>query len=187
MPAILRSSVDLAESEFNRYLGDDYVYGGTGPGGYNPGFDCSGLVDYILYLVVNGTTEGFVRNMSTESYRYKDLGGPQPVGPFSLYHVASYTDFPPSAVVLINLHHEGQGGPDSHMNCAIRNGSGLFYMESNGSVGVCTLGKSGAPQYGGAMAMSNSYWNDWYYLAGPIMDDTQSLNQIAEVVVEQFL
>jgi hypothetical protein len=44
-------------------------------------------------------------------------------------------------------------------------------MESSGSYGCCTLGKSGPPVYGGAIPMSNPYWNDWWFLAGPITED----------------
>lgn len=157
----LRGNVEYAKQIFGARLGNDYVYGGTwDENDPSVGCDCSGLVTDVLSAVTEGAQMIWGREgLSTESYRYKPLG-PQRVGPFNLVHVASWRDFPADAAVLINLHHEGAGGPASHMNCCVDG----VYMESNGSVGCCTLG-------GGAMAMDNPYWNDWFYLPGPIEGD----------------
>ena len=160
--SVLRSNINYAKQIFAARLGDPYVYGGTWCS-TDPtvGCDCSGLVTDVLSAVFFGPT-GMVWNregLSTESYRYLPLG-PNRVGPFDLVQVASFTDFPIDAPMIINIHHEGQGGPDSHMNCAVDG----TYMESNGDQGCCTLG-------GGAMAMSDPYWNDWWYVPGPIIED----------------
>lgn len=164
---ILRSSLNYAQQIFYARLPyggteDSYVYGGTwDKDDPSVGCDCSGLVTDILSAVFEGEQNMIWgrEGMSTESYRYKPLGM-QMIGVFPLMHVSSYTDFPADAVVNIQLHHEGEGGPDSHMNCRC-NG---IYMESNGDVGICTLGT-------GAMAMSNGYWNDWWYVPGPVTED----------------
>lgn len=162
MATILRSNIEYAKQLFNDRLGNPYIYGGTwNPDDDSVGADCSGLVTDVLSAVFFGE-RGMVWNrqgLSTESYRYRPFG-PQRVGPFDLVRVAHYSDFPANAPVIINLHHEGQGGPDSHMNCCVDG----VYMESNGSVGCCTLGD-------GAMVMSNPYWNDWWYVPGPIVED----------------
>lgn len=186
---LLQTNIDFAKKIFADRLPyggtpDNYVYGGTwDPDDPSVGCDCSGLVTDILSACCDGPAMPWDREgLSTESYRYKPLGGPQQIGPFTLSHVARPADFPSSAVVLISLHHEGEGGPDSHMNCAVRDSSGLTYMESNGSVGCCTLGT-------GAMAMSNAYWNDWWYLDGPILGTTldYSAPPVPGLVAAQFL
>jgi hypothetical protein len=165
--AVLRSHVGYAQQIFAARLPyggtpDNYVYGGTwDPNDPSVGCDCSGLVTDILSAVFDGPDMPWDREgLSTESYRYLPLG-PQQVGPFALLHVGSYSDFPPDAVVNIQLHHEGAGGPQSHMNCRCDG----VYMESNGEVGCCTLGT-------GAMAMSDPYWNDFWCVPGPIINDT---------------
>lgn len=186
---ITRTNVNFIKRVFSDRLGNDYVYGGQwDPFNLDTGIDCSGLVTAILSGTLHGTAMDWSREgLSTESYRYRPLG-PQQVGPFSLVHVGSYTQFPAGAAVLINLHHEGAGGPDSHMNC-VCDGT---YMESSGSYGCCTLGQPGAPVYGGAIAMSNPYWNDWWYLPGPISGDAAtvldySAPPVPGLVAAQFL
>jgi hypothetical protein len=144
---------DVAISEFKKYLGDDYVYGGTGPGGSNPGFDCSGLVDFVLYVLVNGTPSGFVRNLSTLSWV------PGHVGPFGTVQVSGPHAFPANAAITIAIHHE-HGGESDHMNCAI----GGYIMESSGDYGVCTNTTGAIPQ-------DDSYWTDWWCLPGGLEDD----------------
>lgn len=185
--ALLRSHIDFAKRIFADRLPyggteDNYVYGGTwDPHDFSVGCDCSGLVTDILSACVHGPAMPWDREgLSTEAYRYKPLGGPQRIGPFDLIHVPNPGAFPASAVVRISLHHEGDGGPNSHMNCCCDG----IYMESNGDVGCCTLGT-------GAMAMSNPYWNDFYYLPGPIVEDVNEglpdLSDLAGAVVSQFL
>ncbi|MCU1676127.1 MAG: hypothetical protein JWM93_885 [Frankiales bacterium] len=157
---ITRKSVEFAKRIFYDRLGDDYVYGGTwAPDDLKQGCDCSGLTTDILSALFNGTNMIWGREgLSTESYRYKPYGQ-QRVGPFDLVHVRSLTDIPPDAVAVINLHHEGAGGPDSHTNIVVDG----VYMESSGSYGTCTT-----PQ---AIATTNAYWNDHWYLPGPIAED----------------
>lgn len=180
---LTRTDVDYAKKIFADRLPyggtpDSYVYGGTWDADDpSVGCDCSGLVTDILSACTHGPAMPWDReNVSTETYRYKGLGGPQPVGPFSLVHVGSFSDFPPEAVVRISLHHEGAGGPNSHMNCWCDG----TYMESNGDVGICTLGT-------GALAMSNSYWNDWWYLAGPIDGIDLMSTPVYQAIARQFL
>jgi len=157
---IQRKNVEYAKQIFNDRLGDDYVYGGTfDPNDIKAGADCSGLVTDELGALFFGTGMHWDREgLSTESYRYKDLG-PQRIGPFDLVHVAHWQDIPADAVATINLHHEGEGGPDSHMNVIIDG----VYMEESGTYGCCTAPK--------AIPKDNTYWNDWYYVPGPIVED----------------
>jgi hypothetical protein len=176
--SILAVNIAYAKQIFNARLPfggnpNNYVYGGTwDPNDPSVGCDCSGLVTDILSACMDGPSMPWDReNLSTESYRYKPMGGPQSVGPFQLVQVPSHNDFPPGAAVTINLHHEGAGGPNSHMNCCCDG----TYMESNGDVGICTLGT-------GAMTSDNPYWNDWWALLGPITGSTE-----AAMVWSQFL
>ena len=178
--AILRSNVDYAKQIFAARLGDPYVYGGTWCS-TDPtvGCDCSGLVTDVLSAVFFGP-DGMVwdrENLSTESYRYWSPG-PHQIGPFDLVQVTSWQDFPDDAAVIINIHHEGEGGPDSHMNCAVDG----VYMESNGDQGCCTAGT-------GAMLKDNPYWNDFWYAPGPIVEDTAGLldSSTLQILAGQFL
>lgn len=163
-----RSAINYAKQIFAARLPyggtpDSYVYGGTwDPDDPSVGCDCSGLVTDVLSACFNGPAMIWGREgLSTESYRYFDPPlGPHTVGPFPLVRVAHWSQFPPDAPVIINLHHEGAGGPNSHMNCCVDG----VYMESNGDVGICTQGT-------GALTMSNPYWNDWWYVPGPITED----------------
>jgi hypothetical protein len=163
--SLLRTNVEYGKQIFAARLPyggkpSSYVYGGTwDPSDPSVGCDCSGLVTDELSANFEGAQMIWGREgLSTESYRYRPLGL-QTVGPFPLIHVASWRELPSDAAVLINLHHEGAGGPDSHMNCCVDG----VYMESNGDVGICTLGT-------GAMAKDNPYWNDWWYVPGPIIE-----------------
>jgi len=157
---VTRGGVEFAKRIFFDRLGDDYVYGGTwDPNDRGVGCDCSGLVTDVLSAVFNGNQMVWGRQgLSTESYRYKSVGE-QHVGPFDLMHVTSLSDVPGDAPVVINLHHEGDGGPHSHMNCVV---DGVA-MESSGSWGCCTAPK--------AIPSDSNYWNDHWYVAGPIVED----------------
>ncbi|HTQ20354.1 hypothetical protein [Mycobacterium sp.] len=157
---ITRGDVEFAKRIFFDRVGDDYVYGGTWDSDDRTvGCDCSGLVTDVLSAVFNGKDMEWGREgLSTESYRYKPFGQ-QSVGSFDLVHVASLGEIPADAPVVINLHHEGDGGPHSHMNCVV---DGVF-MESSGTYGCCTTPK--------AIPSDSSYWNDHWYVAGPIVED----------------
>lgn len=157
---VTRKGIEFSKRIFYDRLGDDYVYGGTfDPFNIKAGADCSGLVTDQLGAVFFGTAMHWDREgLSTESYRYKPLG-PQRIGPFDLVHVAALSDIPADAAVIVNLHHEGAGGPSSHMNCIVDG----IYMEESGSYGACT-----APQ---AIPADNPYWNDHWYVPGPIVED----------------
>lgn len=157
---ITRKNTEFAKRIFFDRLGDDYIYGGTfDPFNIKAGADCSGLVTDELGALFFGTAMHWDREgLSTESYRYKPLG-PQKIGPFDLVHVASLSDIPADAAAVINLHHEGDGGPHSHMNIRLDG----IYMEESGSYGCCTDGK--------AIPSENSYWNDHWYVPGPIVED----------------
>jgi hypothetical protein len=160
---ITRGDVEFAKRIFFDRLGDDYVYGGTwDSSNQSVGCDCSGLVTDVLSAVFNGTDMVWGREgLSTESYRYQPFGQQQ-IGPFNLMHVASLGDIPAGTPVTINLHHEGDGGPHSHMNCVVDG----VYMESSGTYGCCTAPK--------AIASDSSYWNDHWYVVGPIVEDGTS-------------
>jgi hypothetical protein len=177
--SVLGSNVDYAKTIFSARLGDPYVYGGTwSPTDTSVGCDCSGLVTDVLSAVFDGPAMPWDREgLSTESYRYK-LYGMQQVGPFALMHVASPNAIPVDAAVRIDLHHEGQGGPDSHMHCVVEG----QVMESNGSHGTCTLP-------GGAISPDSNYWNDWWYVPGPILDNSDDPRNplTCDAIVAQFL
>jgi hypothetical protein len=184
---LLRSNLDYAKQIFYDRLpyggsSDNYVYGGTwSPNNFAQGCDCSGLVTDILSATLNGTGMIWGREgISTENYRYLPEGGPQTIaGVFpGFYQVASPADFPTNSVARVSLHHEGNGGVSSHMNICLDG----IYMESNGDVGCCTLGT-------GAMAMSNPYWNDFWWCGDGILEDTVDYYNppIPGLVTLQFL
>lgn len=158
--AVTRKSIEFAKKIFADRVGDVYVYGGTwDPFNLKAGCDCSGLVTDILSATFDGTAMPWDREgLSTESYRYKPFGEQQ-IGPFTLTHVASPDQIPDDAVMRIDIHHEGQGGPDSHMHCVLDG----WVMESNGTSGTCTMPQATDP--------NSSYWNDWWYVPGPLVED----------------
>lgn len=175
--SVTRVHLEFAKRIFQDRLGVEYVYGGTwSPIDFGVGADCSGLVTDILSAVFHGTDMIWGREgLSTESYRYRPMG-PQKVGVFDLVHVENPSQIPSDAVVRIDLHHEGSGGPHSHMHCVV---DGIV-MESNGSHGTCT-------RPGGAMDPNSSYWNDWYYVSGPIIEDMGGADaNYDDLVVAQF-
>lgn len=178
--SVNRSGIEFAKRIFTDRLGAPYVYGDT----WDPrtdhfyvGCDCSGLVTDVLSATLHNRQMIWGREgISTESYRYKPLG-PQLVGVFPLVHVGSPADIPRDAVMRIDLHHEGNGGPHSHMHCVL---DGMV-MESNGSHGTCTMP-------GGAIDPNSSYWNDWYYLPGPINEDMNpAVPTEYQLICAQFL
>lgn len=175
---VTASAVDYAKEIFHARIGDPYVYGGTwSRDDPSVGCDCSGLVTDILSACFHGQNMIWGREgISTESYRYKPMGPQTIAGVFPLIHVAQSSDIPLDAVVRIDLHHEGSGGPHSHMHCVVEG----TVMESNGSHGTCTLP-------GGAISPNSGYWNDWWYLPGPVDEDGGLLLEVPTVVWSQFL
>lgn len=173
--SVTRKNVEFAKRIFVDRLGDPYVYGGTwDPFNLATGCDCSGLVTDILSATFDGTAMPWDRKgLSTESYRYKPLGQQQ-VGPFTLMHVGSPGDIPADAAVRIDLHHEGAGGPDSHMHCVLDG----WVMESNGDHGTCTLPEAIDP--------NSTYWNDWWYVPGPIIEDGTPRTVMPDANVNTF-
>lgn len=159
---LTRTNVEFAKRIFTDRIGDDYVYGGTwDPFDLSVGCDCSGLVTDILSAVFHGTAMIWGREgISTESYRYRQLGEQTVGNVFQLMHAASPLDIPATAAMRIDLHHEGAGGPDSHMQCVL---DGMV-MESSGSHGTCT-------RPGGAIDPNSSFWTDWWWIPGPIAND----------------
>lgn len=175
---VTRTYVNFAKRIFSDRIGDPYVYGGTwDPFNLSTGCDCSGLVTDILSACFHGTGMIWGREgISTESYRYKPWGPQLVAGIFPLFHVNSPSEIPSDAIMRIDLHHEGNGGPNSHMHCVL---DGIV-MESNGSHGTCTLP-------GGAIDPNSSYWNDWWYLPGPITEDTVVAPNEYQLITSQFL
>lgn len=160
--SILRANVDFAKRIFQDRIGDPYVYGGN----WNPldltvGTDCSGLVGDMLDACLLGTGMPWQRSVNTESWPYDYANGrpvpPGTPGPKGTIAIASPADEPPDSAALVCIHHGGGGG-DSHTNCRV----GGLVAESNGDHGTCGLGS-------GAMAVTDPYWTDWWYLPGPIV------------------
>jgi hypothetical protein len=175
---ITAANVDYAKEIFHARIGDPYIYGGTwSRDDPSVGCDCSGLVTDVLSAVFHGPDMIWGREgISTESYRYKPMG-PQTIGGvFPLMHVARPSDIPADAVVRIDLHHEGNGGPHSHMHCVVEG----IVMESNGSHGTCTLP-------GGAISPDSGYWNDWWYLPGPVTGEDGLSPEFSAAITAQFL
>jgi hypothetical protein len=158
---VTRAHVEFAKRIGLDRIGDAYVYGGSwDPADVHDGCDCSGEVTDELGAVYFGTQMHWDREgLSTESYRDRPPGA-QTVGPFAgLVHVTQPGDVPADAAVKIGIHHEGAGGPQSHMWCEV---DGVRF-ETNGTLGTCT-----GPV---ARAFDDSYANDWWYLPGPVVED----------------
>jgi hypothetical protein len=154
--------VELAKSIFQARLGQQYVYGGAWTDTLSDGTDCSGLVGSILEALTKGDGMSWGHPVSTESWN--PIAGPGTVGPYGTVNVAGPQDVPSDAVAIVSIHHGG-GGPYSHTNIEV---DGVL-MEDNGDCGVCTRGS-------GAVEPTNSYWNQWWYLPGPIGSDVRGID-----------
>jgi Domain of unknown function (DUF1906)/Cutinase len=162
MPAAVRTNIDYIKSEFSRRVGNPYQYAGVwSKSQIGQGCDCSALAAHILNGVLFGPDMTWQRVdptrgnawITTESWRPIEVGQR---GPFGTITVAHPSDIPSDAVVKVALHHEGDGGPRSHMwlECdGVR-------MESASSKGCATDPR--------AWPIDHSYANDWAYLPGPI-------------------
>jgi hypothetical protein len=118
--------------------------------------DCSGIVTHMLDALLHGPEMTWSRHgISTEAYRY--VGGPGSRGPFGTVRVARPRDIPEDAVLKIGLHHEGAGGPFSHMACTLEG----FPIESAGGGKGQNIGRP-------ARGFDDPYFHDWFYLPGTI-------------------
>ena len=165
---ILQSNVALAHSIFQARRGQAYSYGGAWSP--NPGdkTDCSGLVGAILEALTQGPAMTWGHPVSTESwpfnYNTNTPAAPGTVGPFGTVAIASLAAAPADAAAIVAIHHGG-GGVDSHTNISVQG----FVMEDNGDAGVCEIGT-------GAMAQTDPYWTDFWYLPGPVRNVMQGLD-----------
>lgn len=148
--------------------GDDYVYGGVyDPFNFGIGADCSGSSGIFIGAATNGGKLSWSRQFSTETFR---TAPDDQHGPFGARRVGSRANqvaaVQAGAAVSICLHHGPGGGANSHMNCWIDG----WLMESNGSYGTCTDAQTATDQ-------NSSYWNDWWVIDGPIVEDIGTWRQ----------
>lgn len=157
---IPQSNIDLALSNFAARLGQPYDFGGDWSPNPADETDCSGLVGETCEALVHGSAMLWGHPVSTESWPYdystNTPAAPGTVGPYGTIAVASPADFPAGAIATIAIHHGG-GGVDSHTNIAIQG----YLMEDSGDHGVCNAAT-------GAIAQTDTYWTDWWYLAGTV-------------------
>jgi hypothetical protein len=164
---LLRSNIEFAKRVFlDRLTTDDQKLAqpadiDSGPGdkySYDPfnlyiGADCSGSAGIFIGAALHGPQGmSWSRQFSTESFPGQFPGFRKVTRDDLLSH-----DYPIKVCIM-----HGGGGPSSHMNISI---DGIV-MESNGNHGTCTLGY-------GAITQDSTYWNDWWVLDGPIIEDTK--------------
>jgi hypothetical protein len=82
------------------------------------------------------------------------------VGPFGTICIGGQPNWPPGAVVKVSILHGG-GGPHSHMDCEI---DGVL-MESGGNGDIVEPPTAATP-------IDDSSWTDFWYLPGPIIENT---------------
>jgi hypothetical protein len=152
------TTVDQALSQpndinmINEGPGDPYIYGGCwDPFNFGIGADCSGCVGIMTAAVFHGTKMGWQRYFSTETF---------PNG-FDGFRQTSQDDLLNGNYCMKVCICHGGGGPNSHMNCSVDG----WVMESNGDYGTCTANHGAIPQ-------SSDYWNDFWVLPSPIIEDT---------------
>lgn len=170
-----QANIDLAIANFKARLGQPYEYGGDWSPNPADETDCSGLVGETLEALTEGLKMPWGHPVSTESWPYdyatNTPAPPGTVGPFGTVAVASPADFPANAIATVAIHHGG-GGADSHMNVSV---IGYGLMEDNGDAGVC----HDVPP---AIAQTDSYWTDWWYLPGEVGNVTQGLDYAGGVI-----
>jgi LysM repeat protein len=175
------ANVEYIDEQFDARLGDEYDYGCCySPTDVEQGCDCSGLVGWVL----EGYTKGpdgmnWQHDVSTEfwPYDYSDdcPVDPGTVGPYGTIAIASPSDMPSDAALLICIHHGG-GGVDSHVSCStgpaitptpLAAPAGKI-MESNGGPTSYPAGDGTCTNGTGGMSPDDPYWTDFWYLPGPI-------------------
>ena len=157
-----RADVTLAKAIFAARLGQDYVYGGHWSSDPTDGTDCSGLAGEELEAATKGSAMIWGHPVSTESWPPDAQPGDS--GPYGTINAATPHDVPADAAATVSIHHGG-GGPDSHMNITLDS----TVMEDSGDHGVCTVA-------GGAMPATDPYWNQWWYIPGPILDTSRGVD-----------
>ena len=172
---IPQSNIDLALANFKARLGQPYWYGGSwSPTDTSADTDCSGLVGDTLEALVSGPAMQWGHPVSTESWPYdyttNTAAAPGTVGPFGTIAIASVADAPADAIAIVAIHHGG-GGVDSHTNISVQG----YLMEDNGQDGVCDAAT-------GAESQADSYWTDWWYLAGPVGVTTNGVDYAGGII-----
>jgi LysM domain len=179
--SIPAANVEYIDEQFDMRLGDPYCYGDAySPDDVGQGTDCSGNVGWVL----EGYTKGpqamsWEHNVSTESWPYDYDNGqpvePGTVGPYGTIAIASPSDMPSDAALLICIHHGG-GGEDSHVSCStgpaitptpLAAPAGKI-MESNGGPTSYPAGDGTCSNGTGGMSPDDPYWTDFWFLPGPI-------------------
>jgi hypothetical protein len=149
---LTRKNVEFAKRVFADRLGDPYVYGGYYDAFHlEVGADCSGSAGIFIGAALLGADHmSWTRQFTTEDFP----------GGFAGFRQVSQSDLLSGNYPIKVCIHHGGGGPNSHMQIQI---DGVV-MESNGDHGTCTTGR-------GAMSPADNYWNDWWVLDGPIIED----------------
>lgn len=149
---VTRKNVEFAKRVFVDRLGDPYVYGGYYDAFHlEVGADCSGSAGIFIGAAVYGADQmSWTRQFATETFP----------GPFQAFRQVSQADLLSNDYPIKVCIHHGGGGPNSHMQITLDD----VVMESNGDSGTCTTGR-------GAMSPADSYWNDFWILDGPIVED----------------
>jgi hypothetical protein len=158
---LLRANIDFCKQGFNARIGDRYAYGGYfDPANVKQGTDCSGLVDWALKAVLWGPTNMiWQRTVTTESW--PPGSPPGTVGPFGTICIGGQPpNWPTNAVVKVSILHGG-GGMNSHIVCEV---DGVL-MESGGNGDIVEPPTAATP-------ISDSGWTDFWYLPGPIIENT---------------
>ena len=174
---IYRVTISFAQQiAIDRRL-NPYVYGGN----WLPlqrwiGTDCSGCVDDECDAALNGTAMSWQRWGSTEDWRPPSMGGSADPGngPFGAIMVGDPSQFPTDAAVYIALHHGPGGGENSHTWCQVDQ----LAIETHGSCdqypnGATVLNTRDSEVFNDVVlsVYDTSYANNWWYLAGPIIED----------------
>lgn len=177
---------------------NSYVLGGN----WNPfarweGTDCSGCVIDCTDASINGTAMQWRRNAddgggSTEDWRPPALGGNADpnCGPFGTIMVDDPSEFPADAAVLIALHHGDGSAEDSHMWCQMDQ----LAIETHGSSddfpnGATVINSRDSELFNDAVldVHDTSYANNWWYLAGPVIEDGTPVPTGPSPVMSQHL
>lgn len=157
-----------------------YVFGGNwNPFDRTEGTDCSGCVIDVIDASLHGTAMQWRRNAdggggSTEDFRPPSMGGSaNPAsGPFGMVMVDHPDQFPSDAAVLVALHHGDGVGAASHTWCQVDK----LKIETHGSSSQfpdgATVLNDGVNFHDDVRDVRDtSYANNWWYLAGPIVED----------------
>lgn len=147
-------------SKLNERIGSPYTWGGTlDPDDPHAGTDCSGAVGFVIEALLHGPTMSWERPFWTGTFAGMVPG--QVAEQWGLKCIGRPRDAPSDAAAIVAIH-QGPSADTSHMIVRVldrRDDPEGIDIEDNGQ---------GLQKYDRAANITDSQFNQWFYLPGPL-------------------